>query len=69
MIGKIHEKQPLCFTSRIGEASGDGVKLEILVVEPTRQPMIVHSDGRAFELPWADILVLAQRAFEEDLIC
>lgn len=67
MIGKVEKRQPLCFTRRIGEATNDTCSVEVLSVEPTGEPMIVHSDGRCFKLSWPDILKLAQEAFAEDI--
>lgn len=67
MIGKVEKQQPLCFTRRIGEAKNETCSVEVLSVEPTGEPMIVHADGRCFRLSWGDILKLAQDAFAEDL--
>lgn len=68
MIGKVHAKQPLALHRRIGEAKSDTTTVEVLQIEPTGEPMIVHQDGRAFVLSWSDILELAQEAFAEDLV-
>ena len=67
MIGKVHAKQPLALHRRIGEAKNDNTTVEVLQIEPTGEPMIVHQDGRAFVLSWGDILQLAQEAFAEGL--
>ena len=67
MIGKVHKKTPLTLHTRIGEAKNDETTVEVWCVEPTREPMIVHEDGRAFSLSWSDILKLAQEAFAEDI--
>lgn len=67
MIGKVHATMPLRLHRRIGEAKNESTTLEVLQVEPTGEPMIVHQDGRTFTLSWEDILKLAQDAFAEDL--
>lgn len=67
MIGKVHKAQPLTLHRRIGEAQNEDTTVEVLQIEPTGEPMIVHQDGRAFILTWQDILGLAQEAFAEDL--
>lgn len=66
MVGTVFETQPLMLHRRIGDAKNESTSVEVLSVEPTGEPMIVHEDGRAFMLSWADILQLAQEAFAAD---
>ncbi|HDQ4465201.1 TPA: hypothetical protein P9G65_005514 [Pseudomonas aeruginosa] len=66
MIGTVHKAQPLCLHRRTGEARNETTSVEVLQVEPTGEPMIVHPDGRTFVLSWSDILRLAQQAFEAE---
>lgn len=66
MPGTVHKTQPLCLHSRIGSAKGETTSLEILVIEPTKEPMIVHQDGRTFILSWDEIIKMAQESFAKD---
>ena len=66
-VGTLLAKTPLTLHTRIGEATNESTTVEVWCIEPTREPMIVHEDGRAFRLSWGDILKLAQDAFAEDI--
>lgn len=65
MIGRVEAQQPMTFTSRIGSADNEKHKVEVMVTEPLRTPMVVRDDGATFSLTWEDILQLAAAAFEE----
>lgn len=65
-IGTVYKERPLRLHRRIGEAKNDTTTIEVLQIEPTGEPMLVHEDGRTFILNWSDILQLAQNAFAED---
>lgn len=66
MVGKVEQSQPLTFTSRIGQGEIPCGKVQVMVTEPLRTPMIVLEDGRCFTLAWDDILQLANDAFLQD---
>lgn len=66
-IGTVHKQQPFAWHSNIGDATADdGHSLKLLVTEPLRTPMIVHSDGRTWCISWQELCALAGEQFELD---
>lgn len=66
MTGTLHKKQPLYLHRRIGSCGTGHGEFEMLSVEPTGEPLVVHSDGRAWTLSWSQIAKMADEAFLAD---
>lgn len=65
MAGTIHAAPYLTLHRRIGQAANDETTLEVLVIEPTGEPMIRHPDGRTWVLTWDEIIAMAVEKFAE----